>query len=153
MKRSEMHALVMTLIPFACGFALMRLTLFSMILSICIVCISCLISERGKMTASLSLSVLHVIVLFVVGYREVALYGAAAAATFSCVKCAGKRYDGMEMDRNLYIAAGIFYLLTAIYLGDYEGLSYVVTVYVPVLYRFIIPSVVHKCLVISKTTY
>ncbi len=150
MKRSEMYALVMTLIPFACGFALIRMTMAALLVSICILCISCLVMERKKMTIAVSLSFLHVLVLYVFGYREAALYVTAIAVTFSCMQCAEKGYAGMILDRNLYLVAGIFYVMAAVYLMDFEGVFFVMTVYVPVLYRLFVPTVMQKRLVMHR---
>ena len=150
MKRSELYALVMTLIPFACGFALIRMTFAALLVSICMAGISYLVGDRKKLTLAVMLCVLHVIVLYVFGYREVALYVTAIAVTFSCMQCAEKRYDGIVMDRNLYVVAGIFYVMAALYLMDFEGLFYVMTVYVPVLYRLFVPTVMQKRLVMHR---
>ena len=152
MRRNEIYALVMTLVPFAAGFALLQMALVSIMLSICILVLSSMAMGRGKQIA-LWMSLMHMGLLYVVGYREVGLYAAAAAVTFSCMQCAGEGYEGLKMDRNLYVAAGICYVLCALYLHDTEGVFYVMTIYGPVMYRLFLPTVSQKRLEMSRVTH
>ena len=152
MRRNEMYALVMTMVPFAAGFALLQMTLVSVILSVCMLVLSCIVTEEWKKTTVL-LTAGHMILLYIAGYREVALYVTAAAVTCSCMQCAEEGYAGLKIDRNLYMVAGVCYVLCALYIGDLEGVFYVMTLYVPVMYRLFLPTVVQKRLEMSGVTH
>ena len=152
MRRNEIYALVMTLVPFAAGFALLQMALVSIMLSICILVLSSMAMGRGKQIA-LWMSLMHMGLLYVAGYREVGLYAAAAAVTCSCMQCAEEGYAGLKIDRNLYMVAGVCYVLCALYIGDLEGVFYVMTLYVPVMYRLFLPTVVQKRLEMSRVTH
>lgn len=143
MKRSEMYAILMTMIPFAIGFALLKMTIVALVLSCGILLLAAMVKERRN-TMAVCAALLHMGLLYGCGYREVALLVVASVVTYSCMVCAGKRYAGMVMDRNLYLVAGLFYGLIAVYFRDYEGLVYVMSIYAAVLYRLFVPAVVQK---------